>query len=177
MKTIRSFSTLITALALFVSGAVLPAIAAPVQLTTSAFNDWQPQWNAAGTKIAYAKQVSSGGSFDIGQVNADGTGEGFLATNVNIQSYGVSWLGNTGKLLVAEVNVFHELFEFNAAAYTTAAPFNRTASDGNDAAFTRKLFVPGGNNSNIFISSRNGARAVWRDSPNTGGTTTIRTAL
>lgn len=180
MKTCRRFSSLLITLVLFLLGRTFSAHSAPVQLTTSGFHDFQPQWNAAGTKIAYMKQVSSGGSiYDIGQVNADGSGEGFLATGVNIQFYEISWLGSTGKLLVTELNVFHELMEFNAAAYTTAAPFARVISDGNDAAFTRKLLVPGGNNSNIIVASRDGSTVAWRDQPNAGGTNslTIRTAL
>ena len=145
----------------------------PLQLTSSSFHDLAPQWNAAGTKIAYAKQTS-GGIYEIGGVNANGTGEAFMATGVNMQNYAVSWLGSTSTLLVAEVNVFHELFAFN----TALAPFTRTITDGNDAAFTRKLLVPGGNNSNVFVASRDGTTVAWRDQPNAGGanTLTIRAA-
>ena len=107
------------------------------------------------------------GNFQPGQVNANGTGEAFLATGVIVpgNSSAISWLGASNTLLVAEVNNLHELFAFN----TALAPFTRTIADGSDAAFTRKLFVPGGSNSSAFVSSRNGLVTAWRTQPNAGG--------
>ena len=120
-------------------------------------------------------KLDASSNYQPGTVNVNATGEAFLATGVMVpgNSAAISWLGNSPTLLVAEVNVFHELFAFN----TSLAPFTRTITDGNDAAFTRKLLVPGGtNNSNAFISSRNGLVVAWRDSLNNGTLTTIRSA-
>ena len=150
------------------------ATAAPVRLTFSGLHDISPRWHPNGNTIAYMK-LDASSNWQPGTVNVNGTGEAFLATGVMVagNSAAISWLGNSSTLLVAEINVFHELFAFN----TALAPFTRTVTDGNDAAFTRKLFVPGGtNNSNAFISSRDGLIVAWRDSLNAGTSTTIRSA-
>ena len=61
-------------------------------------------------------------------------------------------MGDTGVLMTNERVTFHEYMAFD----TGEAPFTRTARDGNDAAFTRKLKIPGGMGGDGFAVSRDG---------------------
>lgn len=149
-----------------------------VKLTTNAFDEISPKWHPTNGKIAFLRKNGSG-NYDPCSINADGSGDLTLVTGLVQPPYGyttlISWLGSTSSLLCVETNNFHELMTFN----TASAPFNRTVVDGNDAAFTRKLLVPGGRYSNAFVASRDGSMVAWRDQPNSGGanTLTIHTAF
>jgi hypothetical protein len=119
------------------------------QVTFSQANDLGPKWDPASDTIAFATDrdpavpTSTEPVFNIGYVQADGSGEGNMAVGPN-SPYGIGgpmfWVGSTGQLLVNERVVFHEYMTFDASQ----APFTRTSNDGDDAAFTRKLFIPGG---------------------------------
>jgi alpha-tubulin suppressor-like RCC1 family protein len=148
------------------------AATATTKLTTNVFNDTVPKWHPSNGKIAYHR-INGVGAMELASVNSNGTGETLMASGLEQPPYGyttlISWLGSTNTLLCVETNTFHELLAFN----TTLAPFARTVADGNDAAFTRKLFVPGGRYSNCFVASRDGNTVAWRDQPNAGGTNTL----
>ncbi len=149
-----------------------------VRLTNNGFDEISPKWHPTNGKIAFLRKNGSG-NYNPCSINADGTADTTLVTGLVQPPYGyttlISWLGNTNWLLCVETNNFHELMAFD----TLQAPFTRTVADGNDAAFTRKLFVPGGRYSNAFVASRNGSTVAWRDQPNSGGANslTIRTAF
>ena len=144
----------------------------PVRLTSSPFDDTAPKWHPSNGKIAYHR-LNGSAVMELGSVNSDATGEGLMVGGLVQPPYGyttlISWLGSTNTLLCVETNTFHELLALNSGL----APFTRTVADGNDAAFTRKLFVPGGRYSNCFVASRDGGTVAWRDQPNAGGTNTL----
>jgi hypothetical protein len=98
--------------------------------------------------------------YDIAAVNPDGTGQRVLATGPN-RDIGLagelSWVGKTGLLMTNERISSHSYMTFD----TGKAPFNRTASDGNDAAFTRGLMIPGGMGGDGLAVSRDGKTVMW----------------
>ena len=93
-------------------------------------------------------------------MNPDGTNQRVLATGPN-RDIGLagelSWVGKTGLLMTNERISGHSYMTFD----TAKAPFNRTVSDGNDAAFTRSLAIPGGMGGDGLAVSRDGSTAMW----------------
>ena len=93
-------------------------------------------------------------------MNPDGTNQRVLATGPN-RDIGLagelSWVGKTGLLMTNERISGHSYMTFD----TAKAPFNRTVSDGNDAAFTRSLAIPGGMGGDALAVSRDGSTAMW----------------
>ena len=87
-----------------------------------------------------------------------------------------SWVGETGLLMTNERISGHSYMTFD----TGKAPFDRTAADGNDAAFTRSLEIPGGLGGDGLAVSMDGKFAMWivRNSHNPGSyVNTVRIAL
>ncbi|HAI99452.1 MAG TPA: hypothetical protein DCL97_02160 [Dehalococcoidia bacterium] len=66
-------------------------------------------------------------------------------------------MGETGLLMTNERISGHSYMTFD----TGKAPFDRTAADGNDAAFTRSLVIPGGMGRDGLAVSRDGKTVVW----------------
>ncbi len=93
-------------------------------------------------------------------MNPDGTNQRVLATGPN-RDIGLagelSWVGKTGLLMTNERISGHSYMTFD----TAKAPFNRTVSDGNDAAFTRSLAIPGGMGGDGLAVSRDDSTAMW----------------
>ena len=153
------------------------AEAATIQLTTSPNQETQPAWDPGSNTIIYMQSVgASNVPFNLYQVQSDGFGEGPFATGP-ATPWGVAnapaWVGTTGLALTEERNVFHEYLTFDSAQ----APFVRTANDGSDAAFTRKIVTPGGGGGGWIAASRDGSTAIWRSSTSGGaGTQQVRTA-
>jgi uncharacterized repeat protein (TIGR01451 family) len=117
--------------------------------------------------------------FHVGRVNSDGTGEGAMATGYETP-FGVglspAWVNGTTLMMNEAVNLF-EYMTFN----TALAPFTRVVANGNDAAFTLELTIPGGMGGGWNALSRTvGAnqRVLWRHSTSGGGgTQEVRSAL
>jgi hypothetical protein len=116
--------------------------------------------------------------YDIGAVAPDGTGERVLAVGPN-RDIGIggelSWVGKTGLLMTNERISIHEYMSFDSAR----APFDRSASNGGDAAFTPGLVIPGSMGGDGLSVSRDGKTAMWmiRTSHNPASwVVTIRTA-
>jgi hypothetical protein len=116
--------------------------------------------------------------YDIGAVAPDGTDERVLATGPN-RDIGIggelSWVGETGLLMTNERISIHEYMTFDSAK----APFDRSAADGDDAAFTRSLVIPGGMGGDGLSVSRDGKTVMWmiRTSHNPASwVVTVRTA-
>ena len=182
MKTRKSFpvralhpagwTALLIGMALPVSAAV------PVRLTLNPGQDINPVWDPASGTIAYMRSAAASGSgvpFNLYRVQADGSGEGVMATGPT-SGFGLanspSWIGSTGFLGLEERAVFHEYLRFDASM----APFTRTVTDGNDAAFTRLLSITGGGGGGWIRFSRDGQTAMWRWSTSGGsGTQQVRT--
>lgn len=157
----------------------MPGLQAETRLTNNSVQEVAPSWNPAGDTIVYMRSAASSGSgvpYNLYQVQADGTGEGPFATGP-ASPWGVantpSWLGATGLLLTEERNTYHEYMSFDSSK----APFTRTLTDGDDAAFTRVLMTPGGGGGGWIAASRDGARVMWRySSSGGGGTQQVRSA-
>ena len=66
-------------------------------------------------------------------------------------------MGETGLLMTNERISGHSYMTFD----TGKAPFDRTAADGNDAAFTRSLVIPGGMGGDGLAVSRDGKTVMW----------------
>lgn len=135
--------------------------------------DIAPAWDPRGGSIAYMRSAASSGSgvpFELYQVLPDTPGETVLATGPK-SGFGLanspSWIGSTGTIGLEERVVFHEYLSFDASA----APFTRTVNDGDDAAFTRLMRVPGGGGGGYFKASRDGSTALWRTSSSGGART------
>ncbi len=152
--------------------------AAPRQLTTGP--DLDPAWDPRGGAIAFmtSKPGATDRPYDIGAVAPDGTGERVMASGPN-RDIGIggelSWVGKTGLLMTNERIFIHEYMTFDSAK----APFDRTVQDGNDAAFTRRLVIPGGMGGDGVSVSRDGKTVMWmiRTSHNPASwVVTIRTA-
>ncbi|MGH9200582.1 MAG: LamG-like jellyroll fold domain-containing protein, partial [Vicinamibacterales bacterium] len=153
----------------------------PRRLTTTASrNEYFPTWNPSTNAIAYSYRPSTNPSwFHLGKVNSDGTGEGIMATGYETP-FGIgtspAWPSSTHLIMNEAVSLF-EYMTFD----TAFAPFNRVTFDGDDVAFKRKLFIPGGMGGGwIHVSRTAGAnqRVVWRHSTSGGsGTQEIRSAL
>ncbi|MHC4696849.1 MAG: TolB family protein, partial [Planctomycetota bacterium] len=149
-----------------------------VQITTDPGNELDPQWDPASETIAFQTDRAPAGTSvrNIGSVQADGSGEGNIAVGPN-SGFGVGgpmfWVGTTGLLIVNERVVFHEYMTFD----TSQALFTRTVNDGDDEAFTRELFIPGGGGGDFITVSRDGGTVLWRYSTRGGaGTALLRTA-
>lgn len=154
-----------------------PAPDPAIRLTFDPGNDYLPVWDPRGDIIAFSTDRTPGDWRDIGMVNADGSGEGLLATGPQ-SPFGLgpgpfSWVGSTGHLIVNETVSLHEYLAFDVSR----APYTRTAFNGNDPAFTLKLSISGGGGGGFFKVSRDGSTALWRySSSGGGGRTTVRTA-
>lgn len=178
MKTTALITSALAIVSGLFGGSVSLDAADPIRLTQDSGLDANPVWNPAGETIAFLTRRPPAGAddFNIGGVQADGQGEGFLATGPN-DGFGLAnslaWAGSTGFLLVEERCVFHEYMAFDS----TKARFTRTLTDGNDAAFTRKLLISGGGGGGLVRVSRDGSTVLWRFSSSGGtGQTSIRTA-
>lgn len=139
-------------------------IAGPTQLTFDPASDYYPAWDPASNTIAFMtiRAPSDGVNNNIGMVQADATGEGNMATGANTSlalAWSLSWVGSTGFLMTNERISFHEYLAFDTSV---TLPFNRVVTDGNDAAFTRKLLTPGGSGGDLIRISRDGSTAVWQ---------------
>ena len=161
-------------------GISLYATGAPLRITQSTRDDFGAVWKPGGSTVAYVK-VDAAGKWQIGAVGSDGSNERTLATGPGSGYYGLafylSWVGAGDLLMTHERYIYHEFISFNTA-YPTQ-PFNRTVSDGSDAAFTRELLVPGGMGGGIIKVSRDGGTVMWkhRDNPSSPSSPTeIRTA-
>lgn len=92
-------------------------------------------------------------------MNADGSDSRVLATSPN-QDIGIagelSWVGKTGQLMANDRISIHEYMAFD----TSKAPFDRTSSNGNDAAFTQILVIAGGMGGDGLSVSRDGLTAM-----------------
>ncbi|MBQ11602.1 MAG: hypothetical protein CMJ45_08635 [Planctomyces sp.] len=138
------------------------APAVPRQITTSPGDELDPAWDPRGGTIAYmtTKPGATARPHDIAAVNPDGTNQRVLATGPN-RDIGLSgelfWVGETGLLMTNERISGHSYMTFD----TAKAPFNRTASNGDDAAFTRSLVIPGGMGGDGLSVSRNGKTVMW----------------
>jgi hypothetical protein len=146
------------------------------QITFDTGHELDPQWDPASETIAFQTDRSPAGTSvrNIGSVQADGSGEGNMAVGPN-SGFGVggpmSWVGTTGLLMVNERVVFHEYMTFD----TSQAPFTRTATDGDDEAFTRELLITGGGGGDFMTASRDGSTVLWRFSTSGGaGTAGLR---
>jgi acetyltransferase-like isoleucine patch superfamily enzyme len=176
---------------LFLSGAISFASAqvtqcnTPVRLTVDPKFDHQPAWNPAADShtIAFLRTqvLAAETPNDIFAVEADTAVVSSLAAREMEPPCGfgvghsLSWVGTTGLLMTNERCGLHEYMSVD----TTSAdiPFTRTAIDGNDAVFTRELFIPGGGGGGMIRISRGAGTALWRHSTAGGfGTTTIRSA-
>ncbi len=137
-----------------------------VQVTFDPANDTSPKWDPGSQTIAFttdrapAVPTSTEPVLNVGYVQANGSNEGNMAVGPN-SPFGVGgpmfWVGTTGQLLVNERVVFHEYMTFDAGQ----APFTRTINDGDDAAFTRKLVIPGGGGGDFITVSRDGSTVIW----------------
>lgn len=155
--------------------------AAPLRLTNYAGNDMRPTWDPRPGSDIIAYQTNNGAAatniFNLGAVQADGSNERLLArgpdTPFGIAAQNMSsWAGTSGRIIVNEAVVFHEYMSFQPQPTT----FTRTVGDGNDAAFTGELLIPGGGGGGFMLVSRDGSSAVWRWSTNGGsGTQQVRT--
>ena len=149
----------------------------PTRITFDPNQELFPSWHPNDNRIAFATDRTPGDFNDLGLVNANATGERLLATGPQ-QGFGLvpftlNWVGNTDLLAITEAVVFHEYLTYD----TTQSPFQRTARDGNDQAFERKLLIDGGGGGELFEISRDGSTALWRFSTQGGrGTITLRTA-
>lgn len=149
----------------------------PQRITFDPGNERFPVWDPSSDTIAFSTDRTIGRWNDLGGVQADGSDERILATGLQ-SGFGLApwrgdWIGTSGRLAVMESAVFHEILSFNP----TLAPFTRTQSHGNDAAFEQLLIVDGGGGSMLFRASRDGSTALWRFSEyGGGGPTSIRTA-
>ena len=138
--------------------------ATPRQLTTDPGADLDPAWDPRGGAIAYmtSKPGATERPFDIGAVSGDGTNVRFIASGPN-RDIGIggtlTWVGQTGLLMTNERISVHEYMTFDS----TKAPFTRTASNGNDAAFVSKLVIPGGMGGDGISVSRDGKMVMWKN--------------
>ena len=136
----------------------------PRRLTTDLGADLDPAWDPRGGAIAFrtSKPGATARSYDIGAVAPDGTDEQVLATGPN-RDFGIggelSWVGETGLLMTNERVMYHEYMAFDSGV----APFTRSASDGDDGAFARKLLIPGGMGGDGISVSRDGKMVMWRN--------------
>jgi hypothetical protein len=127
-----------------------------------------PAWDPRGETIVYMRAGAAswaGITYNLYQVQAGTPGESVFAMGL-VEGYGLAnnpaWIGSTGFLGVEERSMVHEYMKFDASK----APFTRTIYDGNDAAFTRLLYVSGGGLRMVF--SRDGVTAMWRHSDSGG---------
>jgi hypothetical protein len=168
----------IFAIAVLASAPVAPA--GIRQLTTDPGAQLDPAWDPRGGAIVFTtyKPGATDRPNDIGAVAPDGTNERVLATGPN-RDIGIggelSWVGKTGLLMTNERISIHEYMTFDSAK----APFDRSASNGGDAAFTQSLVIPGGMGGDGVTVSRDGKTVMWmiRTSHNPASwVVTIRTA-
>lgn len=153
----------------------------PVRITDISTGAFDPAWNPTGESVAYLLWKSEGPCAnrcaDIGVVDPDGENQGVLATgpgpagDIGIGGH-IAWVGQTNVLLTNERNVFHEYMAIDA----TQAPFSRTAFDGEDAAFTKLLHIPGGMGGDGITASRDGRMVLWRHREGATGPVSLRLA-
>lgn len=134
------------------------------RLTSNTAEDTYPAWDPASETIAYLRSKSTSGQpRDLYKVQADGTGEGPMATGLN-SGLGLaaspSWYGTSGSIGIYEQVNFHEYLLFNSAL----APFSRTATDGADSAFSVLASIPGGTAGGVIRFSRDGSTVLVRHS-------------
>lgn len=178
MKAIAVFLGILFA---FGSGDAAQALCdPPVRLTFDSRLDLEPTWDPrpGGTMIAFTRpKGTSNVPRDLYAVDAVTGVETTLAVQPFSCGFGIastpSWHAPTGLLYLEERCSFHEYLSFNPAL----APFTRNASNGSDAAFTRRLQVNGGGGGGRIDISRDGSTALWRASfSGGGGLTYLRTA-
>lgn len=158
-----------------------PAVTA-TRLTTNAAPDLAPRWTADGEIVFQSSRTNTrANAGDVWRMAADGTNQRELV-HVSISTPttwgdsglagGVVVLGN-GDLLVLETQDFHEFMRV-ATSTATTLPIVRVYQDGNDASFTRILFVPGGQSAGYLTYAATSGKVVWL--ANAGGAAQIRTA-
>lgn len=153
----------------------------PVRLTTDPRLDLEPAWDPrpGGTTIVFTRPKGTVGNVprDLYAVDAVTGVESTMATQPFSCGFGIAsapeWHAPTGLIYLEERCAFHEYMTFNPSF----APFSRSAGDGNDAAFRRKLVINGGGGGGWIEISRDGSTAIWRASfSGGGGLTYIRRA-
>lgn len=153
----------------------------PVRLTFDARLDLEPAWDPrpGGTTIAFTRPKTTVGNVprDLYAVDAVTGVRTTLASQPFSCGFGIAsapeWHAPSGLIYLEERCSFHEYMSFNPAF----APFSRGGSNGNDAAFARRLVVNGGGGGGWMEISRDGSTALWRASfSGGGGLTYIRTA-
>ena len=141
--------------------------------------DAYPVWDPRSVNIAYIRSKAMGGSvYDLYKVESGGqAGENVLMNGLD-QDFGVatrlSWIGSTGFLALEEAISGFEVLKFN----TALAPFNRTITNGADAANSILLNIDGGGGGGLTKISRDGLVALERFGSSGGaGNISIRSGL
>ena len=136
--------------------------AKPLRLTTDLGADLDPTWDPRGDIIAFmtSKPKALERPYEIGGVFPNGIELRTLARGPRFDS-GIAgelaWIGDTGKLMTNERVSLHEYMTFD----TERAPFVRTDPDAGDAAFVRKLLIPGGQAGDGLAVSGDGETLMW----------------
>ena len=171
-KTILLIVLLINVILIFVlTGCLIPytpKLTQIIKLTSNTSMDTQPTWSPDGGTIVFiSNRINPGKNvYALFAINPNGTNERELAYIVLSDRgfYCPSWLGTTGDLLVLETKVYWEIFRFQLSK-VTSFPVARNVWDGNSPYFTRLLFVPGGQGAFSPITTRDGSKLAWVDSP------------
>jgi len=137
------------------------ASATPTRISFGTQHETQGQWRPGSEEIAFLQ--SGGGQLEVGTVQSNGTGEGFITTafSVATNANALSWVGGSDDILIADIAGHHENWSHDSSSGSSTALMTHTGGQRHGGAVD---------------VSRDGQWVLWRDAFNTGSTANIHVA-
>lgn len=134
---------------------------APVNITNGGFNEDRPSWSPDGTRLAYAKEISAGGSWNVVTKAATGVGAETLVAQTTSSGMGASgqfsrpqWSPDGQTIVYAKI--------IAAPPATVDYDIYRAAADGSDNTLGGTPVIAGSTNDYQPSLSADGTKLCFR---------------
>lgn len=134
---------------------------APVNITNGGFNEDRPSWSPDGTRLAYAKEISAGGSWNVVTKAATGVGAETLVAQTTSSGMGASgqfsrpqWSPDGQTIVYAKI--------IAAPPATVDYDIYRAAADGSDNILGGTPVIAGSTNDYQPSLSADGTKLCFR---------------